>query len=230
MDREEFIVAVEHLMQTKSEVDPKDSGTIVFDKREMCVQLYADNALYIVGRGAFIFPDELESFVNYFHRIKDAHVLSLVEYEAAEDKLDSVMQYVKDRIRMPVEYFPVSIDQLPHVQIRLKDTQIILADIEASNNQKVSITFGHKETGWHDNLENWFGDWKVTKDIYVFEVENNKLVSEDEVLQALLQDPRTTTWVRKLNIYKHAEPMPTLPFYKDMFETERRTFVEFFSS
>lgn len=230
MDRAEFITAVEHLMQTKSEVDPKDSGTIVFDKREMCVQLYADNALYIGTPGAFIFPDEIESYVNYFQRVKDAHVLSLIEYEAAEDKLDSVMQYVKDRIRMPVEYFPVSIDQLPHVQIRYPNSNIILADIEASNNRQVGITFGNYESGWVDNLENWFGDWKAAKDIYVFEVVNNKLISDDQVLQALMQDHLTTTFVRRLNIYKHAEPMPTLPFYKDMFETERRVFVEFFSS
>ena len=230
MDREEFIVAVEHLMQTKSTIDPKDNATVEFDKREMQVQLYPDNALYIGTPGAYIFPDEVENFDAYFQRVKDAHVLSLVEYEAAEDKLDSVMGYVKSKIRMPVEYFPVSDSQLPHVHIRLPGTKIILADIEASNNQRVCISFGLYQSGWCENLEEYFGDWKVEKDIYVYEVFDGRLSSDYEVLQALLQDHRTTTFVRNLNIYKHAEPMPTLPFYERMFETERRTFVEFFSS
>lgn len=231
MNREEFIVNVEHLMQTKSEIDPKDGATVEFDKREMDVRLYADNSLYIgtPGAGAYIFPDEVESFDAYFQRVKDAHVLSLVEYEAAEDKLISVMGYVKNRIRMPVEYFPVSVEQLPHVQIRLPGTQIILADIETNNRQQVGITFGTHESGWVDNLENWFGDWNIEKDIYVYEVINNKLISNDQTLQVLLMNHRTTTFVRNLNIHKHATPMPTLPFYADMFETERRTFVEFFS-
>lgn len=229
MNREEFIVNVENLMQTKSEVCPKDN-TIAFDKREMNVQLYPDNALYIGTPGAFTFPDEIETFDAYFERVKEAHVLSLIEYEAAEDKLTSVMAYIKEKIRMPVEYFPVSDDQLPHIHIRLPGTQIILADIETNNRQQVGITFGTHESGWVDNLENWFGDWKVAKDIYVFEVVNNKLISEDEVLQAMLMDHRTTTFVRRLAIYKHAEPMPSLPFYAHMFETERRAFVEFFTA
>lgn len=230
MDRAEFIVNVEHLMQTKSEADPKDKATVVFDKREMVVHLYEDSSMYIGTPGAYIFPDEIESFDAYFERVKEAHVLSLIEYEAAETKLDSVMAYVKEKIRMPVDYFPVSDDQLPHVHIRLPGTKIILADIEASNNQRVGISFGLYQSGWCANLENYFGDWKVAKDIYVYEVIDGRLSSDHEALQAMLQDHRTTTFVRNLSIYKHAEPKPSLPFYEKMFETERRTFVEFFTA
>jgi len=230
MTREEFIVSVENLMQVEHTLEHADGETVGFDIREMNVQLYPDNSLYIGTPGAFIFPDEIESFDAYFQRVVDAHVVSIIEYEAAEDKLNSAMEYVKEKIRMPVEYYAVSDCQLPHVHIRLKDTQIILVDIEANNHQQVSITFGFHDTGWHDNLESWFGEYKVARDIYVYEVECNKLVSDAEALQHMLQSHLTTTFVRNIAIYKHAEPKPTPPFYQKFFETERRTFVEFFTA